>query len=102
MPKPRLSPAEKRKRTNAQQKSYRERNPEMIDLWRQRYYCKFLQERGWTVTPPPGFPATPEAARKKRDFMENRAIDTPTITPADLANIDELLKGMTKDDLPFE
>ena len=79
MPRKTLSDSERIKRINAQQKSYRERNPELVDLWRQRTYSNFLTQRGWQCTPPPGFP-TLKQARQKRDILQQ--LDEP---PADLS-----------------
>lgn len=82
MPKKRLPAAEKRRRTNAQQKSYRERNPELVDLWRQRSYANFLRDRGWKLIPPEGM-KTPEQVREKRDLL--RQLEGP---PVDLSELD--------------
>ena len=97
MPKKRLPAAEKRRRTNAQQKSYRERNPELVDLWRQRSYANFLRDRGWKLIPPEGM-KTPEQVREKRDLL--RQLEGP---PVDLADLDfeEILKNIGPDELPF-
>lgn len=86
MPKKRLPAAEKRRRTNAQQKSYRERNPELTDLWRQRSYAKFLTNRGWKVIPPEGM-QTSEQIREIRDIrrqLEDGPVDLSDISPDDL------------------
>ena len=88
---------QKAKRNEAQ-KLYRQKNKALCELWQQRSYCNYLRAHGWTVTPPPGFP-TLEEFHAKKNFIEHNTIDTP---PIDLSDVDELLKGITKDDLPFE
>lgn len=65
-----MTAKEKRAKNNAQQKAYRERNPELVDLWRQRSYARFLLQRGWRVEAPAGM-KTPEEVRQKRDFMRS-------------------------------
>lgn len=98
MPKPRLSAAEKRRRTNAQQKSYRQRNPELYEIWRQRSYRNYLVARGWTVTPPPDFP-TLEAVHSKRDLL--RQLDGDPIDLScdlDADEIAEILEAIGPDD----
>lgn len=97
MARKRLSDKELREHINQQQKSYRERNPELTDLWRQRSYAKFLTNRGWKVIPPEGM-KTPEEIRTKRDLL--RQLEGP---PVDLSEIDleEILKNIGPDELPF-
>ncbi len=69
MPKKKLSAAEKRRRTNEQQKSYRQRNPELYDIWKQRSYANYLRKKNWKVVEPPNFP-TPTQVREKRDTVQ--------------------------------
>lgn len=85
-----MTAKEKRAKNNAQQKAYRERNPELVDLWRQRSYARFLLQRGWKVEAPAGM-KTPEEVRQKRDTVQeiNRLLDNgPLFDPDAFARME--------------
>lgn len=63
-----------RERRNERQREYRRENKELCEVWTQRTYANYLRARGWTVTPPPGFP-TLEEVREKRDLMRSLPYD---------------------------
>lgn len=80
MAKKKLTDKQLREHINQQQRSYRQRHPELTDLWRAKTYARFLQKRGWTVIPPPDLP-TPEQVRAKEE-----ALATFPDPPEDLQN----------------
>lgn len=81
-----------RQHKNERQREYRRENKELCEVWTQRTYSNYLRARGWTVTPPPGFP-TLEQVHTKRDLL--RQMEGP---PVDLSDFDF---DIDPDELPF-
>lgn len=100
MAKKRLTDKQLREHINAQQRSYRQRHPELYDVWKQRSYANYLRKNGWTVTPPANFP-TLDQARQKSNFMhggEVRGGPEPHFIVEDLESI---LSDIADDGGPF-
>lgn len=99
--KKRLTDKQLREHINAQQRSYRQRHPELYDIWKQRSYANYLRKNGWTVEPPANFP-TLEQARLKRDFMQGKpSSKQPEPGPFVVEDFEAMLSDLADDGAPF-